>query len=365
MGAPRTVNDVAEQTRSGSQYNLITNGVENYFAIKEAFKKARPDLTAIQLPPGTPVMIVGSGPSLDENVEQMRGWRGAIFCTPQTYPILMSRGIVPQFVTAIDTSIDDVVPLEGEGNSYTTLITHPAINPKLIGGVNNVESCYGGDGTIFLRSFKPAWKGPTIFIQVLFDDETDFLFKAMHPYISFVVGAQGCVSNMQLIMAGALKATNVVLVGMDMQNTDKGQEHARNWRKVGNWRWEMQKVDYNNPPNEIHVVMQFYRLLMSVIWKGTGVNLFKIGRGLDLIPDISWEDACAKNFPKPMPKHELNKKIDEYTIPYGVYGSTTQGNMDFIEFAERLQKKPKNDMEKEKAKRWTQDEAGVWHRKMD
>ena len=338
----KTVNDVAEQTRMGSQNNLIVNAVENYHRIKEMFSKQRPDMAAIQIPPGMPAVIVGSGSSLDENVEALRGWKGIIFATPQTYPILMSRGIVPQFITAVDTSIDDVTPLRGEGNAFTTLLTHPSVHPEMF----------------------DAWQGPVMFSQVVFDDETDVMFKAMFPFISFNLGAQGCVSNMQLIMCSALHIGTVVLIGMDMCTTD-GKSSATRWKKVGNWRWEA-IANPRDPAKmgttEIPIVMQFYRLLLAVIWKGTGINLFRIGRGLDLIPEISIENACAKNFPVAMEHHRLVKLVDDYTIPEGVYGSMTEGKIDMIEFAERITTAPRNDREKEHAKLWTKLPDGKWRR---
>lgn len=338
----KTVNDVAEQTRAGSQNNLIVNAVENYRTIKDMFSKFRPDVAAINIPPGMPAVIVGSGSSLDENVEILRNWKGIIFATPQTYNTLMSRGIVPQFVTAIDTSIEDVEPLRGEGNSFTTLLTHPSIHPQML----------------------DAWKGPIMFTQVNFDDETDILFRAMFPFITFNMGAQGCVSNMQLIMCSALNLKTVVLLGMDMCTTD-GRSSATRWKKVGNWRYEM-IANPRDPAKmgttEIPIVMQFYRLLLAVIWKGTGINLFRIGRGLDLIPEISPENACAKNFPAPMEHHRLVKIIDDYTIPEGVYGAMKEGRIEMIEFAERLTTKPRNDAEREHAKFWTKLPDGKWRR---
>ena len=336
----KTVNDVAEQTRAGSQNNLIINAVENYPRIKAMFEKARPDVAAIQIPQGTPAVIIGSGSSLDDNIEGLRKWQGLIFATPQTYPVLMSRGIVPQFVTAIDTSIDDVVPLRGEGSGFTTLITHPSIHPEMF----------------------DAWKGPIIFASVNFDDETDVLFRAMFPYITFNVGAQGCVSNMQLIMAAAMKIQNIVLIGMDMATTD-GKSSATRWKKVGNWRYEaIPNPRSESKGTEIPIVMQFYRLLLAVIWKGTNLNLMKIGRGLDLIPEISMEDACAHNFKKPIEHHELVKRIDAYTIPEGVYGAMRDGRIEMIEFADRITTNPKNDLEREHAKNWTKLPDGKWRR---
>ena len=336
----KTVNDVAEQTRAGSQNNLIVNAVENYPRIKAMFEKTRPDVAAIQFPPNTPALIVGSGSSLDEHIEEIRQWRGVIFATPQTFPVLMSRGIVPQFVTAVDTSVDDVTPLIGEGNSFTTLITHPSIHPTMF----------------------EAWKGPIVFSLVNFDDECDVLFRAIYPYIQFNVGAQGCVSNMQLIMAKHFGVNPVVMVGMDMQNSSDGRSSATRWKKVGNWRWEAIPNPKTAVPDEIPIVMQFYRLLLAVIWKGTGFNLFRIGRGLDLIPEISMANAGAHNWPAPIPHHEIVKKVDAYTIPEGVYGAMEKGMISMIEFAERITQKPKNKAEEEAAKKWSKGENGKWRR---
>lgn len=336
----KTVNDVAEQTRSGSQNNLIVNAVENYPRIKEMFEKGRPDLAGIQLPPNTPTMIIGSGPSLDDNLESIRNWKGALFATPQTFPVLMSHGIVPNFVTAVDTSIDDVIPLQGEGNAFTTLITHPSIHPEM---------------------FK-AWKGPIVMTIVNFDDECDVLFRAMFPFIQFNLGAQGCVSNMQLIMCMHLHCNPVVLVGMDMQNSSDGRGSATRWRKVSNWRWEAIPTPKTAVPDEIPLVMQFYRLLMAVIWKGVGLNVFRVGRGVDVIPEISMVDACAHNFPQPIPHHELVRKVDAFTIPEGVYGAMDKGRISMIEFAEKITANPRNDAEREAAKKWSKTEDGKWRR---
>lgn len=339
-----SVSEIAEVTRASNKANQVYNAAANMLRIKKMYEQGRPDVSMMQFQPNTPALLIGDGSSLDELMPTMPNWKGLIFCSPQTYPTMIARGIIPSAVFAMDPSIEDVDVLRGLGDGWTTLITHQCIHPEML----------------------EAWKGPISFMKVKFDDGTDEFMDFLYPWMRFVVGAQGCVANMAMIVAGFWKVNPLVMAGMDFADTN-GKSHSTHWRKLGEFKWHPSwppKEDPNKPGLTRSSVNDFYNLLMMCIWKGTGMPCYSVSKGILQMPQISWEDACNFKWPKPMDRSEMYTYIDNITIPQGVYGQMENGNIKMIEFAERLQKQPRNDNERALGKLWHLDDKGVWHRSM-
>jgi hypothetical protein len=334
-----TVSEVAEMTRQINKPNQVRNAAANFETIRQMYDKGRPDLSQVQIQPGTPMLVVGGGPSLDDILPTLWKWRGLIACTPQTYNSLIANRCVPSLVFAMDSSIEDVEPLQGEGDAWQTLVTHQCIHPEML----------------------KAWKGQFAFMRVKFDDGSDDDYDIMYPQIRTAIGAQGCVANMMVIIGNLFKCNPIICAGVDFSHIET-RTHATFYRKIGDFKYQPTEWPKDTTTNGRTPVNDFYAMLMLAIWKGTEVNLLSVSRGILEVPKISWEDACAGKFPPRMTREELYAAVDKITVPYGVYGQCANGQLNMIEFAQRLTETPKNDSERELGKLWHKDDKGKWHR---
>ncbi len=346
-----TVTEVASATRAANRPNQIMNAILNYPRIRKMFETSRPCFSTIQLPPGMPMMIVGGGPSLDLVLARMKEWQGGMICTPQTWPSLKAAGVVPNFVFAMDPSIEDVYPLEGEGNAWTTLVTHPSIHPAML----------------------DAWKGPIVFLRINYDDpeEDTMLNIAYEQMLRVKVGAQGNVANMAMIAASQIwRCSPIVFAGVDLADTD-GKTHADYFERLGEFKYKPRPflmassnrstaIPLQNPDAkgvDVNSVNQFYSVLMLALWKNAAdVALYSISGGINPFPVVSVDDCMARRFPPPMSRADVITYVDERTIPHGVYGRLENGQPREIEFAEQL---PPGHPSKGL---WHKDDKGIWHR---
>ena len=68
---------------------------------------------------GKPAVLVAAGPSLDEDIHRLKGVRKkcVLICVDSALPVLLSEGIVPDFVTVLDFQLlnfEKVAPLSGK-----------------------------------------------------------------------------------------------------------------------------------------------------------------------------------------------------------------------------------------------------------
>ena len=327
-----TVAEVAEVTRAANRPNQLVNAFENYQRIKQMFREGVPCLSMIHLPQGMPMMIVGGGPSLDDLLPKLKGWTGGMICTPQTWPSLKAHGIIPNFVFAMDPSIEDVYPLDGEGDQWTTLVTHPSIHPKMF----------------------DAWKGTIALMRVNFEDpEEDTAFDmAYQTMIRAKVGAQGNVANMAFQCTRQWGCNPVVFAGVDLACIE-GKDHADYYENLGAYKYKPRPflmassnksvmVPLPNPDErglKVDDVNQFYSVLMLAMWKQVPEQrVYSISEGINPFPKISIEDCMAGKWPPPMARDEIFKFVDERTIPHGVYGRFRDGKPERMEFANEVLK---------------------------
>ena len=82
---------------------------------------------------GEPVLIIGSGPSLDTALEVMKDWKYGIICSPSHASTLMYHGVEPSYVMALDPfeSWSSFAGIDWS-QTRTKLITHPGVWPDLI-----------------------------------------------------------------------------------------------------------------------------------------------------------------------------------------------------------------------------------------
>ncbi len=95
-------NDYNAATAVTMGYQEIRNSAENWQNIMHLFRTGRAkDLNEEVKQRGTPVILTGSGPSLDDTIEKLKNWKGGIICHYSQALTLMYHGIVPDYI--VDT----------------------------------------------------------------------------------------------------------------------------------------------------------------------------------------------------------------------------------------------------------------------
>ena len=105
------------------------NAAENYSAIKESFKEGDKDVMALGQDSTKPVLIIGSGPSLNDWEPYFKDWKGDIFCSSSHLAYFEAIGIKPTYCFIIDAD-PNMSYLVSEANTKDiTLITHANMDP--------------------------------------------------------------------------------------------------------------------------------------------------------------------------------------------------------------------------------------------
>ena len=84
---------------------------------------------------GAPGILVGAGPSLDRNLRCLRAARGraVITCVDTAYRSLKAEGIVPDYVMAVDATVENLRDFDGVsvGDDPTALVMVPVVHPAI------------------------------------------------------------------------------------------------------------------------------------------------------------------------------------------------------------------------------------------
>lgn len=149
---------------------------------------------------GIPVFCVGVGPSLDDNIEELKAvaGRALIFSSDAAIKPLLANGIIPHVAMSYDCgdkqkTLFENVPVELQEKIF--LVINSCAHPDTI----------------------KAWRGPKIFFNQ-FHQQDEFIAKLL-PYIYPNLGSlpsAGTVGNELIIMAHFFGAINIHLVGMDL-----------------------------------------------------------------------------------------------------------------------------------------------------
>lgn len=196
------------------------NAAKNYTVVSEGIGIKQFEDCAV----GIPIFCVGIGPSLDQNISEIKAVQGRalIYSTDAALKPLLANGITPHVVMTYDC-----------GEHQKTLFENvPRGTMDRIFLI--VNSCAHPD-TI------AAWYGPKIFYNQ-FHQQDEFIAKLL-PYIYPHLGSlpsAGTVGNMLIIMAHFFGAIDIHLVGMDLcyQKVD-----YTNGQATPMWRYRA--TDYN------------------------------------------------------------------------------------------------------------------------
>lgn len=148
---------------------------------------------------------VGAGPSLDKNIEGLRGFPGIIICADRAYRSLNARGINPDIVFSVDCH-DDLIAemLKGPDSSKDFLVLNTCSDPKVM----------------------MEWKGKVMFFNMRHPGVqfTDYILPELFPGFGTIDNC-GNVGNESVLLADYIGLSPIVLVGQDYGYTG-GKMHA-------------------------------------------------------------------------------------------------------------------------------------------
>ena len=290
---------IYQQTRAQLLPSLAWNSTVNHQRIWSMF---RDDVCVSALPhyvPGTPALVLGSGPTLDAIMPKLASWSGVIFASASQLNIMRHWGIQPQFISLVDSRESAVPYLKEYLDTRCALLTHPGVSPKVL----------------------EAWNGRFAFYKLGFEGEWSLMQDFVYPWIHSKVVASGCVVNTTIQLAAELGCSPILLAGVDLAFID-GRNRATDYSFNG------QYLDAPLPPEtrqakDQEPEMEFYHTMLLALWKTKKMHLFQIEPHthalLRELPQIKLEDFPNVPKNKYLVADDIDKVVDRSLQKVGVY----------------------------------------------
>jgi DNA-directed RNA polymerase subunit RPC12/RpoP len=217
-------------------YQEIRNSAENWGLLMQFIEDGRArDLNLEPKKLLAPVILTGSGPSLDRSIEKLKDWKGDIICHYSQAVTLMYHGIEPAYIVALDAICNwEGLQAIDWSKTRTKLVLHPGMWPSLVQNWPNEMLLYRqnmGDPNSFgmneqkvMYSYRQGTLDDALASRVSFD-----------PLIKTELTMFACTPPAQLFVAQVLQYGAVFLTGMDFCYID-GKERFSNYDLVdGKW----------------------------------------------------------------------------------------------------------------------------------
>ena len=194
----------------------IWNSAANWQKINELYTSGQAyDLKDEPKHGGQPVIITGSGPSLDDTISKLKDWTGGIICHYSQAVSLAYMGVEPDYIMALDALCNWEGLMDIDWSKLKTkLIVHPGMYPSLINNWPNGMLLYRqnlGKRESFTRDVQ----------RVMYSEKLETLEEALAGTIKLKTMIQteitmfACTPPAQLIAAQVLEYGPVFLTGMD------------------------------------------------------------------------------------------------------------------------------------------------------
>jgi predicted RNA-binding Zn-ribbon protein involved in translation (DUF1610 family) len=217
-------------------YQEIRNSAENWCTIMEHFRTGRAhDLNEEPKKLNVPVILTGSGPSLDDTIEKLKEWKGAIICHYSQALTLMYHGIEPDYIVALD-AICNWEGLEGVdwSKTKTKLVLHPGMWPSLVANWPNEFLFYrqnlGKPDSFGVNEQKIMYCERQGTLQDALDSRISF-----KPLINTELTMFACTPPAQLFVAQVLQYGAVFLTGMDFAYHGTKERFTNYEMTAGQW----------------------------------------------------------------------------------------------------------------------------------
>ena len=215
-------------------FNEIHSSFENYSVMMNGFFSGRMfDLGDIPKVKNEPIILIGSGASLDDAWPDLKRWKGDIMVSTSQATTCLYHGIEPKYIMALDpdSNMEELAADTWEGRK-TILIAHPGVNSDMF----NQYTFKSVNDKFARRENGEFWKGRIALFRKL-EPQTPFYANTqkvafsrfetkgtweaggrvlnISALIKTEIPMMGCVLNCQLMAAGLLGYNPIYLVGAD------------------------------------------------------------------------------------------------------------------------------------------------------
>jgi len=233
------VRAISEQFNAQTDIRHYSNDVRfsfyNHHDLTEALASGRAvDLANVPKQTKKSVMILGSGPTLDEALPLMKDWEGDIICSTSQAVTLLAWGREPEHIVALDpdSHSSEIAPLDKWEGLKTILHMHPGVTPDLVqkwkGPISLFRKLqpqapfYAGEQAIGYSPLGPFRDGR------YWGNESQLSITAQVPMLA-------CVLPAQIAVAKHIGYSQQVLVGADFSFPgDKQRFTSKAWED-GKW----------------------------------------------------------------------------------------------------------------------------------
>jgi hypothetical protein len=187
------------------------NAARSYGEVERRFVRQDCDMRNLPRINGEPVIIMGSGPSLDDVLPLLKDWKGKICCSTSHLPILGYMGIEPDYCFLIDAdpTMEFLVKDYAKRNAKTIMICHPQLPREII-------AAWPEDKVFFFRMYDPGDKFSQDYMPLIYgwmNQETNW-------HIGSYILNSGNVVNAMVPAMQALGAGTIFLCGYDLGYPD-------------------------------------------------------------------------------------------------------------------------------------------------
>lgn len=317
------------------------NAARTYKEVERRFARGNFDLRFAPRLEGAPVLILGSGPSLDDMLPYLKDWKGKIACSTSHVPLMEYMGIEPDFVFLIDADPAMVFLVKDyvRPDTKTILITHPQIPREII-------EAWPEDKVYFFRMFDPGDPFSMKYMPMMYGWLNEEKGYAVGSYIL----NSGNVVNAMVPAMQALGAGAIFLCGYDLgypEKDGKVQHRSSSAARVnGEWvvtpppplpSQEVRPITYEKGNNGVlcDELCYFYKYSFLILYGLGGVPVLSCSRGIvSEVPYVSPKEVVArqgKGFESLIRKPEESYQIaQEYLRLRGLYVLKTDWSVETV-----------------------------------
>ena len=187
------------------------NAARSYQEVERRFQMQDCDMRNLPKLGGEPVLILGSGPSLDDVLPYLKDWKGKLACSTSQLPLLKYMGIEPTYVFLIDAdpTMDFLVKDFVNDNKTSILITHAQIPREII-------ASWPEGRVYFFRMYDPGDKFSTDYLPLMYG----WVNQENNWNVGSYILNSGNVVNAMIPAMQALGSGPLFVCGMDLGYPD-------------------------------------------------------------------------------------------------------------------------------------------------
>ena len=337
------------KTRQKHLFNEIHNSFKTYYPIENAVIAGRGmDISKFPNNKNQPVLIIGSGPSLDKVLPTLKEWEGDIITSTSQATTCVYYGKEPTYILALDPdSHPEEIKIDTWEGRSSTLVFHPGVTPEL---VSSWPIKMG-----FFRKLEPqtpfygnAQKIGYSLIKRFFNTANQLMQIHITPMINTEIVMLGCVLNAQIFIAELLGYNPLYLVGADFGFPGEKSRHDA-WRYDGKG-WAKSEANYVNMESPLIIkadngtpteyMMLFYVKNFMSAWRLQKQQIISCSEGVleGRLPHAEWKDVLAQQGKMggpvqgwPRPKAILS--AEGYMASHNTFVIYFQKGIQFTEFS--------------------------------